>query len=306
MVRAIGGEIARLQRAIGGLVGHADALFGQRLPGRPVQIIPLAALPLHGERKFIDIVDARRGVHPADMAVEALIDEELPPGAGAIGIEALATFDLGFTAEIEAGVRVDQQQRIARCAARRRQRHAVGAERLGQFAAEIERSQFGRLAGVQRFQVGEVDALDIAADAAFGKAERHPGFEMGDNARFHCGVRGEVIVQRVGPGGGQRFQPGGAGGILRLQLGRIDEQLHAQVAPDRTFAFGFGETALRVDEVGFDPVEVVFGLGIDHAEHGVGVGLALDVRNAEIIAGDGNGGPVLVPAGAVRGGQGRS
>ena len=62
---------------------------------------------------------------------------------------------------------------------------------------------------------------------------------------------------------------------------------------------------MRVDEVGFDPVEIVFGLGIDHAEHGVGVGLALDVRNAEIIAGDGNGGLVLVPTVSLWGGQGR-
>ena len=305
MVGTPGGERAARHAAIGCAVGHGDALLGQRAPIGAVQIMIFAALLLHGQRELIDIVDARRRVHPAGVPVEALIDEELPPGAGAIGIKALAAFDLGFAAEIEAGVRVDEQQGVARRAAAGRQRHAVGAGRFEQFAAQFDGGQFHGLPGVEGFKPAEIDALDIAADAAFGKAERHPRFETGDDARFHCGVRGEIIVQRIGPGGGQRLQPGGACGILRLQFCRIDEQLHAQIAPDGAFAFGFGEAALRVDEVGFDPVEIVFGLGVDHAEYGVGVGLALDVRDAEIIAGDGDGGLVLVPTVSLWGGQGR-
>ena len=230
------------------------------------------------------------------MAVEALIDEELPPGAGAIGIQALAAFDLGFGAEIEAGVRVDQQQRVAAGGAGGGQRHAVGAGRFGPFAAEVERRQPGRLAGVEGLQPGEIDAFDVAADAAFAERQRHPGFEAGDDARFHLRVRGQIMIERVGPGGAQAFQPARRGLVLRLQLGRIDEQLHPEVAPDGAFALGLGQAALRVDEVGFDAIEIILRLGVDHAEHGVGVGLALDVGDAPIITGDGDSGLAGGPA----------
>ena len=153
----------------------------------------------------------------------------------------------------------------------------------------------GRFA-VEGFELVEIDALDVAADAAFGEAERHPGLEVRDDSRLHVGVFVEVEVQAVGEGVHQSLQPGGACCVLLLQLDGIDEELHAQVLIDFGFAFGFGEAAHRVDVVGLDAIEVVLGLGVDHAEDGVGVGLAVDVRDAPVVADDGDVARLSLPA----------
>ena len=79
-----------------------------------------------------------------------------------------------------------------------------------------------------------------------------------------------------------------AGCVLLLQCDGIDEELHAKVLVDSCFAFGFGEAAQGVDVVGLDAVEVVFGLGVLHAEDSVGVGFAVDVRDAPVVADDGD------------------
>ena len=98
----------------------------------------------------------------------------------------------------------------------------------------------------------------------------------------------KIIIQAIGPGLHQLLEPGRAAGIVGLQPGRIDEQALAQILPDRLLALGFGKAA-QVDQIiGLDPVEVVFGLGIDHAEHGVGVGRAMDMGDAPLVAGDGD------------------
>ena len=73
-----------------------------------------------------------------------------------------------------------------------------------------------------------------------------------------------------------------------LQLRGVDEELLAQVLVDFAFAFGFGEAAQGIEIVGLDAVEVVLGLGVDHAEDGVGVGLAGDVGDAPVVADDGD------------------
>ena len=69
--------------------------------------------------------DAARSVHPADVRVEALIDEELPPGHGAICIQPFFAHHLQLGPEIERRVRIDQQQRVALGCVRRRDGHAV-------------------------------------------------------------------------------------------------------------------------------------------------------------------------------------
>ena len=95
---------------------------------------------------------------------------------------------------------------------------------------------------------------------------------------MHLGVRREVIVQPVRPGLHQLAQPGRALRVIPLQHLGIDEQPLAQVLPDRTLALGLGEAAEADQIVGLDPVEVVLGLGIDHPEHRIGVGLAHHMR----------------------------
>ena len=75
---------------------------------------------------------------------------------------------------------------------------------------------------------------------------------------------------------------------MRLQDDGVDEELHAKVVIDFGFAFGFGEAAHGVDVVGLDAIEVVFGLGVFHAEDGVGVGFSVDVGDAPVVANDGD------------------
>src|ERR1700677_989054 len=82
---------------------------------------------------------------------------------------------------------------------------------------------------VELFELIEVDSLDIATDAALGEGERHPWFKMMDDSRLYLGVLIEVVVEAVGEGVHQGLQPCGAGGVLGLQDGGVDEELHAEV-----------------------------------------------------------------------------
>src|SRR2546429_692959 len=61
-----------------------------------------------------------------------------------------------------------------------------------------------------------------------------------------------------------------------------------------------GEPAERVQVVRLDAVEVVLGLGVLHPEHRVGVSLPIDVRDAPIVADDGDVARLALPAGDVR------
>src|SRR5207237_9592294 len=131
--------------------------------------VPIAiavAPPLDPFGEFIDIVDAARRVHPAGVGVEALIDEELAPGRRAIGTKAFVTRHLQFRAEVEAGVRIDEEQRAAVGGQLRGDRNAVRATRL---SIALGGGELG-LAAVESRKIAEVDPLDVAADAAFGEA----------------------------------------------------------------------------------------------------------------------------------------
>jgi hypothetical protein len=125
--------------------------------------------------------------------------------------------------------------------------------------------------------------------------ESHPGLEVLDDSRFHFGMLVEIEIQAVGEGVHEGLQPGGAGLVLCLQRCRLDEELHAEVEVDFGFAFGLGEAAHGIDVVGFDAVEVVFGLGVLHAEDGVGVGFAVDVSDAPVVADDRDVGRLSLP-----------
>ena len=47
---------------------------------------------------------------------------------------------------------------------------------------------------VEVFEFDEVDSFDVAADAAFGEGEHHPGFEVLDDFGFYFGMVGEIEV----------------------------------------------------------------------------------------------------------------
>ncbi len=198
-------------------------------------------------------------------------------------------------------MRVDQQHRLAGGGVRARDRDAIRSGRLcgprrPRIDWSIERACLAearcrirvrrRILTVERFQLSQVHALDVAANAAFAETQRHPRLELRDHARLHVRMRGEIEVEAVRPSIHQGLQPRLGLRVLRLHVRGIDEQLHPQVAPDLGFPFRFGEPALRVDEIGLDAVEVVFRLRVHQAEHHVGVGLGVDVRHAPVVADD--------------------
>ena len=76
----------------------------------------------------------------------------------------------------------------------------------------------------------------------------------------------------------------------------IDEELHAQVKIDFGFALGLGEAAHCVDVVRFNTIEVVFSLGVLHAEDGVRVGFTVDVGDTPVVADDGDVAGLSLPA----------
>src|SRR5581483_2657382 len=149
---------------------------------------------------------------------------------------------------------------------------------------------------VERLQLFQVDALDVAADAPFAERQRHPRLEVRDDARFGFRMLVEIEVQAVGPSVHQLLQPRRAAGVDFLHLHRIDEQLLAEVAVDLLFAFRLGEPADAVDEVQLDAVEVVFRLRVDRAEDRVGVRFPVHMRDAPVVARDRDALRLLLPA----------
>ena len=285
-MRLVDGEAFLSWNPVVAQVRHGDHLALQRAQFVAVLVEALAVLLDDGLGELVDHIDAAGGMHPAGLGVEALVDEELAPGRGAVGVETLVAGDLHLRTEEEAGVRVDQQQGLAVQRQLRRDGDAVRARRLLEQQTLLVGGHGDLPLAVEGFQLAQGHALDVAADAAFREAERHPGFEALDDLRLHVRVGGQVVVQPVGPAVHQSLQPGRTPGVLGLQHNRVDEQLLAQIGKDRRQSLRLGRAAQRGHVVGLDAVEVVLGLGIGHAEHRVGVGLAVDVGDAPVVAGD--------------------
>ncbi len=279
--------------AAGGLVRQLDIDRLQRALLVAV-LVEILAIPVDdGFQVFVDDVAATGRMHPAHPVVKTLVHEELAPGHGAVGVQPLPAVHLHFGTEIERRMRVDHQQRVAVFGDRRCNGKPVGAARLVVEVAALIGQQDRRHHGmgavlVQRFELLEVDGFDIAADAAFAEGKRHPWLEMRDQVGLDVGMGGQVVVQAVGKGDHQLFQPRRALLVLRFEEVRVDEQLHAQVAPDLGLAFHFGQAAGGGEVVAFDPAEIVLGLGVQQAEHGIGVAVAVHVGNAPSIAQNGH------------------
>ncbi len=99
-------------------------------------------------------------------------------------------------------------------------------------------------------------------------------------------MRQEVIVEAVGPGIAQRFEPVGRGRVRGLRLVDGHVEARAQVTEDRALALDLRQPAGRPDVVALDAREVILRLRIQHAEYCVGVGLAVYMRHAEVVADD--------------------
>ena len=113
----------------------------------------------------------------------------------------------------------------------------------------------------------------------------------------------QIVVQPVGEGVHELAQPGRALFVLLLHSLGVDEQLHPQVAVELARAFGFGEPAHRVKVIHLDTIEVVLSLRIKSTEDGIGISLAVDVRNTPAVALYCDVGCTLFPACEFRGGD---
>ena len=130
------------------------------------------------------------------------------------------------------------------------------------------------------------------------EGERHPRLEVRDDARLHLGmlVRGSSSGRRPTRSSASCSHAGLAAYCAFSRVG-IDEQLHAAGrGRSSTSPSASASRPMRVDVVRLDAVEVVLGLRVDHAEHRVGVGLAVDVRDAPVVADDGDVLRLLLPA----------
>src|SRR4051794_967449 len=113
MMGPVGLEGAALHAAVARSISHADGALANWNAQVPDLVAKALAAPLDLLGKLVDIIDAARRVHPAGVAVESLVDEELPPGGGAVDVESFAARHLQFGPEVEAGVRIDQKERSA-------------------------------------------------------------------------------------------------------------------------------------------------------------------------------------------------
>src|SRR5579884_274440 len=114
-----------------GLVRHSDFAYDHRTFFIPVFVKESIALLLHRLKIFVDGIDTAGSVHPAHAVVESLVDEELSPGGGAIGIEPLITHHLQFGAEKEVSMGIDQKQSVMIDSICRRNRNAVRSAFIG-------------------------------------------------------------------------------------------------------------------------------------------------------------------------------
>ena len=113
----------------------------------------------------------------------------------------------------------------------------------------------------------------------------------------HARMRGKIGVQAIGPGHHQLFQPDRTLRITGLQVGVVFIKACAQIKPDRPLALGLGMTPERGQIVGLNAIEVIFGLGVDHGEHRIRIGAAVNMGYAPGVAGDAGGGGLARPAG---------
>ena len=214
----------------------ADLQFSQ---GAAVPVVKSVRPSDDGLGILVDGVAAVRCVHPAVVRIESLIDEKLAPGDGAINVQSLIAHHLQFRAEVIRGMRVYPEQRMPRRAAAGRDGETVGAagNRLRRRACRKSARRLPRLPRVELPKLRQVDAFDIAADAAFGEGQRHPGFETMDHFRGNGGMLRQEVIQSVRPSRHQCLEPGRAAQESSAQSARVDEQPLTKVAQDGRFAF---------------------------------------------------------------------
>ena len=239
VMRCIGRESPVAHNAVGHPISERHGSGGDWALFFTVAICPpiAAGNGLHSYGKFVNCVGGASGVHPTGVLVKALVDEKLPPRRRAIGIQPLAAGHLLLGAEVKAGVRIYQQQRMAAGAVRRCDYKAVGPSRLARYKAAFFRGQRDGAALVKGLQLSQGNAAYIAADGTFRKTQRHPWLEPRQHLGLHVWMVGQILIETCGPSLHQLFEPRRTLGIVGLQFIRIDPQPLTQVLPQRLFAF---------------------------------------------------------------------
>ena len=153
---------------------------------RAVAINEMVAASRNRLQILVDVVGAGGRVHPAGAIVEALIDEELPPGYRTVVIQPLLTGHLDLGPEEKRRVRIDEKERVMRKRVRRGDGSAVRA--AVRIAFNHTRGDVLRSASVERGELREVHGLDVGADASVAERQRHPRLEARDDLCLHLRV----------------------------------------------------------------------------------------------------------------------
>src|SRR5262245_12446608 len=106
----------------------------------------------------------------------------------------------------------------------------------------------------------------------------------------------KVVVEAVGEGVHELLQPWWARCVLFPQRVGLNEKLHAQILVDFGLALRLSQPTHRVDVVGLDAIEIVFGLGIHRAEYRICIRLSVNVGDAPIVADNGDAACFLLPS----------
>src|SRR6185436_5914942 len=107
----------------------------------------------------------------------------------------------------------------------------LGRPRRAAGPAGRRRLAAGKVEGAERI---EIHRLDVAADAPFAEAERHPRLEPGEHARPDGWMGGEIKVEPVGPGVHETPEPRRAPPIEGLQGIRVHEESLPEILPQRS------------------------------------------------------------------------
>lgn len=243
-------------------------------------------------------------MHPAAVLVKSLVDEELSPGDGAIGVQSLLADHMHFGTEIKTGVWVDVEDSLTRFCYGRGESKSVraGGQRLfpGQVPGHgiggngIRGDGTGTAVKILQFAEGDIGGTD-GADAAIGPEQGVPGLEAGEQGGLHLGVRVQVEVDAIGKGVTELLQPVRGALVIAQGPGGVKDQPVQQVVIEFARSFHFGHASQFFDIVRLHAVEIVLALRIQEPEDRVGIGLAINMGDAAVVADNGDSGGLFFP-----------
>src|SRR5690242_2572324 len=131
------------------------------------------------------------------MIVEALVDKELSPRNGAVGIQSLFAYAMNFGAEIKRRVRIDQQQCMTILSPRGCYRKTIRALWFFGLHGFVDLHLGCSLVLVECFQLRDCDVGEIAADTSFTEKQRIPCMEFMEKFRIGILMCQQEIIHAV-------------------------------------------------------------------------------------------------------------